>query len=145
MFEYFKTGGTLQGTCRYIQNLAGESRIHRQLSQISAGIFAIYFAVDTRDQKSAQCGRWLELNYNNVGYSVRLKTNFELNPVTEVKQGTLSYFTLIQGTQPPPPLQIHPPYSFTIQDKTIGGIWHLIRVSNQRLPQFYCNVVCQAR
>ncbi len=30
-------------------------------------------------------------HYNNVGYSARLKTSFELNPVTEGKQGTFHF------------------------------------------------------
>ncbi len=29
--------------------------------------------------------------YNNVGCSARLKTSFELNPVTEDKQGTFPF------------------------------------------------------
>ncbi len=31
-------------------------------------------------------------HYNNVGCSARLKTSFELNPVTEGKQGTFYFF-----------------------------------------------------
>ncbi len=33
-------------------------------------------------------------HYNNVGSSARLKTSFEINPVTEGKQGTLPYLTV---------------------------------------------------
>ncbi len=32
--------------------------------------------------------------YNKVGFSARLKTRFELTPVTEGKQGTFPFFTL---------------------------------------------------
>ncbi len=34
-------------------------------------------------------------HYNNVCCSARMKTNFELNPVTKGKQGTLPYITLM--------------------------------------------------